>query len=127
MDNAVAIVGMSCRFAGCPNVWSFWDAVMARRSLLSAPGAEAELPVGQRGVFGRPYPPRIGELRNLYACVPSAQNFPRQVNAGENQDLYFATQLAFDALADAAMNPIPTSRSAGPSDSAMRRRSIPAR
>ena len=33
------------------------------------------------------------------------QNFPRQVNAGENQDLYFATQLAFDALADAGMRP----------------------
>jgi acyl transferase domain-containing protein len=33
------------------------------------------------------------------------QNFPRQVNAGENQDLYFATQLAFDALADAAVKP----------------------
>ena len=105
MDNAIAIVGMSCRFAGCPNVPSFWDAVMARRSLLSPPGVEAELPVGRRSVFGRPYPPRIGELGKLYSCVQSAQNFPRQVNAGENQDLYFATQLAFDALADAAMKP----------------------
>jgi hypothetical protein len=33
------------------------------------------------------------------------QNFPRQVNAGENQDLYFATQLAFDALIDASVKP----------------------
>ena len=36
------------------------------------------------------------------------QNFPRQINAGENQDLYFATQLAFDALGDAAMKPRPS-------------------
>ena len=105
MDDAIAIVGMSCRFAGCPNVTAFWDAVMARRSMLSAPGVEAELPIGQRSVFERQYPASIGELGGLYACVPSAQNFPRQVNAGENQDLYFATQLAFDALADAAMKP----------------------
>ena len=63
------------------------------------------MPAGQHGVFNMPYPPSIGQLGDLYACVPSAQNFPRQVNAGENQDLYFATQLAFDALADASVKP----------------------
>ena len=78
---------------------------MAQRSLLTAPGPDCEIPVGQRNVFDRPYPTRLGQLGDLYACVPSMQNFPRQVNAGENQDLYFATQLAFDALADAAMKP----------------------
>ena len=78
---------------------------MARRSLLTVPGTAVELPVGQRNVFDRPYPARLGQLGDLYACVPSMQNFPRQVNAGENQDLYFATQLAFDALADASIRP----------------------
>ena len=81
---------------------------MARRSLLTLPGADAEIPIGQRNVFDRPYPTRLGQLGDLYSCVsygPQAQNFPRQINAGENQDLYFATQLAFDALADAAMRP----------------------
>ena len=73
--------------------------------MLVHPGSEAELPLGERNVFDRVYPSRIGELRDLYSCVPSMQNFPRQVNAGENQDLYFATQLAFDALADAGMKP----------------------
>ena len=107
MDCPIAIVGMSCRFAGCPNAVAFWEAIRGRRNLLTPPGPEAELPIGQRNVFNRPYPTRIGQLGDLYACVPSMQNFPRQVNAGENQDLYFATQLAFDALVDAAMKPHP--------------------
>ena len=107
MDNPIAIVGMSCRFAGCPNLAAFWDVIRNRRIMLTPPGPEAELPIGQKGVFGRPYPFRIGQLGDLYACVPSMQNFPRQVNAGENQDLYFATQLVFDALCDAAMKPHP--------------------
>ena len=105
MDNPIAIVGMSCRFAGCPTPAAFWDVIRSRRVMLTPPGPEAELPVGQRNVFNRPYPVRIGQLGDLYSCVPSMQNFPRQVNAGENQDLYFATQMAFDALADAAMKP----------------------
>ena len=96
---------MSCRFAGCASVSAFWDVIRERRVMLTPPGPEAELPIGQANVFNRPYPARIGQLGDLYACVPSMQNFPRQVNAGENQDLYFATQLAFDALGDAAMKP----------------------
>jgi len=94
---------MSCRFAGASSPAALWNVVMSGRSMLSVPGDEAALPPGRRGVFGRPYPSRIGRLGDLYSCVPASQNFPRQVNAGENQDLYFATQLAFDALADASM------------------------
>lgn len=105
MDYSIAIVGMSCRFAACPNTAAFWDAVMSRRSCLTALGPNAEIPLGQHNVFARPYPTRMGQLGALFSCVPSMQNFPRQVNAGENQDLYFATQLAFDALADAGLRP----------------------
>ncbi|MGN0854251.1 MAG: polyketide synthase [Kiritimatiellia bacterium] len=108
MDSSIAIVGISCRFAGCATPAALWNAIMARRSLLTLPGADAEIPIGQRNVFDRPYPTRLGQLGDLYSCVsfgPQAQNFPRQINAGENQDLYFATQLAFDALADASMRP----------------------
>ena len=104
-DNAIAIVGMSCRFAGVNSPTALWETICARKSMLTPPGPELEMPAGQRGVFDRPYPPGIGQLGDLYACVPSMQNFPRQVNAGENQDLYFATQLAFDALVDASMKP----------------------
>jgi hypothetical protein len=105
MESAIAIVGMSCRFAGCTSPAALWDVVMQQRSMLTVPGPEVELPIGQRNVFDRPYPTRIAQLGDLYACVPAMQNFPRQVNAGENQDLYFATQLAFDALSDASMRP----------------------
>ncbi len=105
MESIVAIVGMSCRFAGCPTVASFWNAIMSRRNCLTPLGPDAEMPFGHSNVFNRPYPVRMGQLGPLFACVPSMQNFPRQVNAGENQDLYFATQLAFDALADAGMRP----------------------
>ena len=105
MDCPIAIVGMSCRFAGCGSPAALWNAVMAKKSMLTVPGADAELPIGQRNVFNGPYPTRIGQLDKLYSCVPSMQHFPRQVNAGENQDLYFATQLAFDALNDAEMHP----------------------
>ena len=107
MDYSIAIVGMSCRFAGCPTPSAFWSAVTARRNCLAPLGPDAEIPLGQRNVFKRPYPVRMGQLGPLFSCVPSMQNFPRQVNAGENQDLYFATQLAFDALADASMKPHP--------------------
>lgn len=105
MEDSIAIVGMSCRFAGCSNPAKFWQAIIDRKSLLSIPGADIELPYGHKPIFDRPYPTRVGQLGPLYSCVPSMQNFPRQVNAGENQDLYFATQLAFDALMDAAMKP----------------------
>ena len=107
MEDSVAIVGISCRFAGCNSPASLWDAVMSRRSMLTSLGVGCEMPTGQKSVFDRPYPVRLGQLGDLYSCVPAMQTFPRQVNAGENQDLYFATQLAFDALADASMPPRP--------------------
>ena len=103
--NEIAIVGMSCRFAGVNSPNALWEAVCSQRTMLTPPESGAEMPVGRRAVFGNPYPARIGQLGDLYSCVPSMQNFPRQVNAGENQDLYFATQLAFDALADASIKP----------------------
>ncbi len=105
MESPIAIVGMSCRFAGVNSPAALWSSIREQRAHLTAPSPGLEIPFGKKGVFDRPYPAVIGQLGDLYACVPSMQNFPRQVNAGENQDLYFATQLAFDALADASMRP----------------------
>lgn len=102
-DGAIAIVGIGCRFAACPTPDALWRTVLSGRSRLSVPGPDAEIPFGEKNIFDRQYPVRIGRLGDLYSCVPSMHNFPRQVNAGENQDLYFATQMAFDALADASM------------------------
>lgn len=102
----IAIVGVSCRFAGAPDPGAFWRLVMHRESALVPFGADRALAPGARNLFpGRTYPTHGGLLGNLYACVPRDITFPRQINSGENQDLYFAVQLAFDALADAGMRP----------------------
>ena len=68
-------------------------------------GEDLALPPGGANLFDRPYPKYGAQLGKLYSCVPREQTFPRQLNKGENQDLYFAVQLAFDALADAGMRP----------------------
>lgn len=95
---------MSCRFAGSPTPTALWRNIMQRKSLISAVSSELALPQGTQNLFGNSvYPAKAACLGNLYACVASEQNFPRQINVGENQDLFFATQLAFDALADAGM------------------------
>ena len=101
----IAIVGVSCRFARAPTPSAFWRLVMHRQSGIAPLGDEAALAPGQHNIFNRPYPTHGGLLGGLYSCVPRDQTFPRQINAGENQDLYFAVQLAFDALADAGMRP----------------------
>ena len=76
---------------------------MHRQSGLVPLGDETALGGGAKNIFDRPYPTHGGLLGNLYSCVPRELTFPRQINAGENQDLYFAVQLAFDALADAGL------------------------
>ena len=106
MDAPIAIVGMSCRFAEAANPAALWRNVMRRRRSLGPLGQGAALPIGAANLFkDRDYPPAGGSLGPLYSCVSAEQEFPRQMNAGENQDLYFATQLAFNALADAGMRP----------------------
>lgn len=78
---------------------------MNRRSALVPLSEEAALVPGTKNIFDRPYPTCGGMLHGLYSCVPRDLTFPRQINAGENQDLYFAVQLAFDALIDAGLRP----------------------
>lgn len=103
--DAIALVGLSCRFADAPTPSAFWRNIMDGRSSLTPLGREAALPFGAHPLFGRTYPAVAGQLGRLYACIPAQQTFPRQMNKGENQDLYFAVQLAFDALADAGVRP----------------------
>ena len=101
----IAIVGVSCRFASAPNPSAFWRLIMHRQSGILPLGDDTALIAGQRNIFDRPYPTHGGLLGRLYSCVPRELTFPRQINAGENQDLYFAVQMAFDALSDAGMRP----------------------
>lgn len=106
MENCpIAIVGVSCRFAGSSDPGAFWRLVMHRESAITPLEFGLTAPQGARLFSSRPYPTHAGVLGDLFACVPREITFPRQMNAGENQDLYFAIQLAFDALADAGMRP----------------------
>ena len=109
----IVITGMACRFAESPNLTAFWQNVMQRRSLFS-PIADA-VPTGtvpRKDLFDRPSPSVSGQLADLYACRPSDQYFPRKMNAGENQDVFFTVQLAIDALRDSGstINSLPTDR-----------------
>ena len=106
---ALAIVGVSCRFAGAPDPGAFWRQLMRRRSALTPLGSAALEP-GMTNLFDRPYPKFGGQLGDLYACVRGLQTFPRKLTAGENQDLYFGAQLALDALADAGLRRTEMSR-----------------
>ena len=101
----IAIVGMSCRFAGARDLRTFWRNIISGHAAFTPLGVESALPVGARKMFNAPYPAVGGQLGDFYACRPFEQTFPRQINAGENQDLYFITQLAFDALSDAGYRP----------------------
>lgn len=99
----IAIVGMSCRFAQAHDIRAFWRNVIGGNAAFSPLDAGASLPIGSKNIFGTPYPSVGAQLGALYSCRPFEQRFPRQINAGENHDLYFITQLAFDALADAGI------------------------
>ena len=101
----IAIVGMSCRFAGARDLRAFWRNIISGHTAFTPLGVESALPIGAKKVFDAPYPMVGGQLGDLYSCRPFEQTFPRQINAGENQDLYFTTQLAFDALTDAGYRP----------------------
>lgn len=101
----IAIVGMSCRFAGAQDLRTFWRNIISRHSALTSLSTDIAMPAGAHNVFDAPYPSVAGQLGDFYSCRPFEQTFPRQINAGENQDLYFVTQLAFDALSDAGLRP----------------------
>ena len=104
----IVITGMSCRFAESPNLAAFWGNVMQRRALFMP----IEAPHASPAIFDRPYPAACAQLGDLYACSPADQYFPRKINAGENHDLFFAVQLATDALRDSGntINNLPTDR-----------------
>jgi acyl transferase domain-containing protein len=109
----IVITGMACRFAESPNHAAFWRNIMQRRALFSALDSDASVDTSPRKtVFDRPYPCHAGLLNDLYACNPADQYFPRKLNQGENQDVFFAVQLAIDALRDSgsSINSLPTDR-----------------
>lgn len=103
-----AIVGMACRFAEAPDLAAFWKMILLKRAAFSPlpPGD------GAGALFGAAPPTHAARLGDLFSCNPADQCLPRKINAGENQDLFFAVQLASDALRDGgiALNALPTDR-----------------
>jgi acyl transferase domain-containing protein len=111
----IVITGIACRFADSPTPAAFWRNIMQRRALFSAlgdPAAPADRPPLRKNIFDRPYPTYAGQLNDLYACNPADQYFPRKMNEGENQDVFFTVQLAIDALRDSgsSISSLPTDR-----------------
>ncbi len=111
----IVITGIACRFADSPTPAAFWRHILQRRALFSPladPAAPADRPALQKNIFDRPYPAYAAQLGDLYACNPADQYFPRKINAGENQDVFFAVQLAIDALRDSGstVSSLPTDR-----------------
>ncbi|MDD2598856.1 MAG: polyketide synthase [Kiritimatiellae bacterium] len=109
------ITGISCRFAESQAPSALWKNILQRRTLFTQIDPEAGS--GKHGasakyVFDRPYPRYGALLKDLYACNPADQYFPRKINAGENQDVFFAVQLAIDALRDSGttISSLPTDR-----------------
>lgn len=111
----IVITGIACRFADSPNHAAFWRNIMQRRALFSPlndPLETADKPALRKNLFDRPYPSYAAQLGDLYACNPADQYFPRKMNEGENQDVFFAVQLAIDALRDSgsSVSSLPTDR-----------------
>ena len=110
----IVITGMSCRFAESPNLAAFWRNIMQRKTLFTPLNgtAQGDGATPRKNLFDRPCPTHGGLLNDLYACNPADQYFPRKLNAGENQDVFFAVQLAIDALRDSgsSINSLPTDR-----------------
>lgn len=104
-DSSFAIVGVSCRFAGCANVKDFWQLVLGGSQALAPLDTSAALTVNDRKVFERSYPVIGGQLGDLYSCVPRSFSVTPSCQPGTNYDIPFAVQLAFDALTNAGIRP----------------------
>ena len=109
----IVITGISCRFAKSPTPGILWRNILERRALFTPLESEETARAASKNtVFDRPYPSHGALLNELYACNPSDQYFPRKINPGENQDVFFAVQLAIDALRDSgtSISSLPTDR-----------------
>ena len=104
MDSSpIAIVGVSCRFAGAAHPGELWRMIMHQVSGIVPFGDDLALPKGGKNLFDSPYPAYGALLGKLYAFLPREQDVQNELSLGENQDRYFAVQLAFDALDDASI------------------------
>ena len=110
MSEGVAIVGMSCRFAGAPDVPSFWRNVLSRERFFSAPQdpASARFVDPESNAFERVPTLRAGYLGDLWDYAPAhgASDCPRGTDPAE----ILAMDLVASALHDAGIPDRPFAR-----------------
>uniref|UniRef100_UPI0024584389 beta-ketoacyl [acyl carrier protein] synthase domain-containing protein n=1 Tax=Nocardia cyriacigeorgica TaxID=135487 RepID=UPI0024584389 len=102
-DNAVAIVGMACRFPGAPDLASYWDLISAGREGMTR-FADAELaargvPADLRG--HRHYVPVGGLIDGQDHFEPEHFGIPAGDAALMDPQLRLLMECAWDALGDA--------------------------
>ena len=103
----VAIVGLSCRFAGAADTAAFWSNLVTGRCAIS----DHPNPLASRildptsPLFDRLHTQRGGYLRDLNTFVPGAFGLTPDALAGANPDQFLALHLATTALRQAGITP----------------------
>ena len=101
--DAVAIVGLSCRFAGCADVRAFWLRVLAGEPAFSdSPDPDARRFLARDpGQFGHLPTIRGGYLQDLWQASPSALDIPASALPATNPEFALASDLLLQALRNA--------------------------
>ena len=98
-EQGVAIIGMSCMFAGASGLDSYWSNIVDNVVTVGdVPSGRWERD-GLTGVAGRP---RGGFLGNAFGFDPVGLRVPPSAVAGADPDQFLVLQCAREALADAS-------------------------
>lgn len=105
----IVIVGIACRFAGAPDVSSYWRRILENRSAIGDHPNPASLRIldASSPCFDRLNTLRGGFLREQFSFQPARFGIAPDSLAGANPDPFLALQLASEALADAGLWPEP--------------------
>ena len=101
--DAVAIVGMSCRFAGCANLRAYWLRILAGEpAFTDSPDPDARRFLARdSSQFGYVPTVRGGFLQELWQASPSALDLPAGSLQAANPEFALASDLVQQALKSA--------------------------
>ena len=101
--DAVAIVGMSCRFAGCADLRAFWLRILSGEPAFSdSPDPDARRFLARDSTqFGYLPTVRGGYLQDLWQASPSALDIPTAALQTANPEFALASDLVQQALKSA--------------------------
>ena len=101
--DAVAIVGMSCRFAGCADLRAFWLRILSGEPAFSdSPDPDARrFMAREASQFGSLPTVRGGYLQDLWQASPSALDIPASALPATNPEFALASDLLLQALRNA--------------------------